>query len=137
LQEDPHALKLYVDGNSYKNPGGAGGYACIARYPDASGLPDESLMFSVGYFESSINRMELAACIHAFEWIAEQGRALGVQRAQLFTDSKYVYDHHKRPETWRKQRWCNRDGRPIENADLWKRFITVSSKVSVRVDWVG
>jgi hypothetical protein len=25
IQEDPHALKLYVDGSFYKNPGGAGG----------------------------------------------------------------------------------------------------------------
>jgi ribonuclease HI len=138
LQEDPHALKLYVDGNSYKNPGGAGGYACVARYPEASGRPDDSLTFSVGYLESSINRMELAACIQAFEWIAEQGRNLGVQRVQLITDSKYVSEHHKRPTTWRKQKWCNREGRPIGNADLWKRYIAVSSKVSVRVDlhWV-
>jgi len=24
---DPHALKLYIDGNCYQNPGGAGAYA--------------------------------------------------------------------------------------------------------------
>ncbi len=83
MLEDPHALKLYVDGSSFKNPGGAGGYACVAQYPEASGLPDETLIFSVGFPESSINRMELGACIHAFEWIAAQGRALGVQRVDL------------------------------------------------------
>jgi len=121
-----------------KNPGGAGGYACVARYPEASNLPDESLIFSTGYHESSINRMELSACIHAFEWIAEQGRTLGVQRVQLFTDSLYVYQNHRRLQTWRKQKWCNHLGRPIDKSDLWKRYLTVSSKVSIRVDvlWV-
>jgi ribonuclease HI len=137
IQEDPHALKLYVDGNSYKNPGGAGGFACIARYPEAFNRPDEEI-FSEGFHESSINRMELSACIRALEWIAEQGRALGVQRVQLITDSSYVHKHHKNPTTWRKQGWRNHLGRPIENSDLWKRYISVSSKTSIRVDvfWV-
>jgi ribonuclease HI len=64
IQEDPHALKLYVDGSSYKNPGGAGGFACVARYPETLNRPDEEL-FSEGYHESSTNRMELHACIRA------------------------------------------------------------------------
>jgi ribonuclease HI len=138
IQEDPHALKLYVDGNSYKNPGGAGGFACVARYPDAFNLPDESLVFSEGYQESSINRMELSTCIRAFEWIAQKGRALGFQRVQLFTDSLYVSEHHRNATAWRKQKWRTQVGRPIENSDLWKRFIAAWSKVSVRVDilWV-
>jgi len=126
-----------VDGSSYKNPGGAGGFACVARYPEDSNRPDEEI-FSEGFHESSINRMELSACIRALEWIAEQGHTLGVQRVQLFTDSRYVYENHKRPSTWRKQGWRNHMGRPIDNSDLWKRYITVSSRVSVRVDvgWV-
>src|ERR1700756_662261 len=113
IQEDPHALKLYVDGNSYKNPGGASGCACVARYPEASNLQDESLVFSEGYRESSINRMELLACIRAFEWIAQKGRTLGVQRVQIVTDSLYVYNNHKNPAIWRKQQWRNHMGRPI------------------------
>jgi ribonuclease HI len=137
IQEDPHALKLYVDGSSYKNPGGAGGFACVARYPEILNRPDEEL-FSEGYHESSINRMELSACIRALEWVAEHGRALGIQRVQLITDSLYVFNNHKSPITWRRQRWCDRLGRPIENPDLWKRYIAVSSNASIRVDvlWV-
>jgi ribonuclease HI len=82
--------------------------------------------------------MELHACIRALEWVAEHGRHLGVQRVQLITDSLYVHKNHKNPTTWRRQRWCNHLGKPIENPDLWKRYISVLSKVSVRVDvlWV-
>jgi hypothetical protein len=48
IQEDPHALKLYVDGSSYNNPVGASDFACIARYPEGSNRPDEEV-FSEGY----------------------------------------------------------------------------------------
>jgi hypothetical protein len=34
MSEDPHALKLYIDGNAYDNPGGAGGFACVAEFPE-------------------------------------------------------------------------------------------------------
>jgi ribonuclease HI len=34
MQPDPHALKLYVDGSALKNPGGPGGIAGIAEFPD-------------------------------------------------------------------------------------------------------
>ena len=122
-----------MDGNSYKNPGGAGGFACIARYPDRLNRPDEEI-FSEGYRESSINRMELLACIRALEWATEHGRALGIQRVQLITDSSYVFNNHKSAITWRRQRWCDRLGRPIDNPDLWKRYIAVASNVSIRVD---
>jgi ribonuclease HI len=39
---------------------------------------------------------------------------------------------------WPKLKWCNRDGRPIENAQLWKELIRVLRKVHKRVDfeWV-
>jgi ribonuclease HI len=62
--------------------------------------------------------MELHACIRALEWVAEQGRGLGVQRVQIITDSLYVHKNHRNPTTWRRQPWCNHLGKPIENPDL-------------------
>src|SRR6266478_8023307 len=35
---------------------------------------------------------------------------------------------------WRRNGWKSLSGRPIENSDLWKRFLTVRSKVSVRTE---
>jgi ribonuclease HI len=131
VSEDPRALKLYIDGSSYKNPGGAGGFACVAEYPEGSDRPDE-IVFEEGYAETNISRMELSACIRAMEYVAEQSRALGVTRVQVITDSLYVYGNYKRPTTWRHDKWCNRYGKPIENADLWKRFLTVQGRLKVR-----
>ena len=30
---DPHALKIYIDGSCFNNPGGNGGFAAIVEYP--------------------------------------------------------------------------------------------------------
>jgi len=107
------------------------------KIPESSGRLDEPLLFSPGFLESTINRMELAACRHAFEWVAEQGNSLDVQRVQIFADSLYVFENHKHATTLRKQKWCNRDGRPVENPDLWKSFIRISANVLERVDIFG
>ena len=66
MSDDPHALKLYIDGNCYKNPGGAGAIACVAKFPESWNRDDE-IIFSKGFHETSNNRMELQACIKAYE----------------------------------------------------------------------
>jgi ribonuclease HI len=133
--DDPHALKLYTDGNCYKNPGGAGAIACVAKFPESWNRGDE-VIFSEGFYETSNNRMELQACIKALEYVAAQGSALGVQRVLIVTDSLYLTNNFKRASTWRAARWCNASGRPLENSDLWKRFLSVQAKVKVRTDIV-
>lgn len=74
------------------------------------------------------------ACIRAFEYAAEHAGELGAQRVIVFTDSQYVYDCHRLAAAWRGNGWQNRDGRPIENVDLWRRFLAVRQGVRVRVD---
>jgi ribonuclease HI len=133
MSEDPHALKLYIDGNAYDNPGGAGGFACVAEFPEAWQRDDE-VVFSKGFHETTNNRMELQACISALKYVGDKGRALGVERVQIVTDSKYVYDGQKMARTWRSQGWKSALGRPIENSDLWKRFLSVRSQTKVRSD---
>jgi len=133
MSNDPYALKLYIDGSCYKNPGGAGAYACIAQFPESWNREDE-LVFQDGFSETSNNRMELSACIRAFEYVAEHGQAFAVERVMIFTDSLYVYDNYKQAGEWRKNDWKNRYGKPIENPDLWKRFLSVRSKVNVRTE---
>jgi len=130
---DPHALKIYIDGSSFKNPGGGSGFAGRAEYPQDWNRPDE-LMFTVGYEQSTNNRMELMACITALEHVCEN--VLGVQRVQIVTDSLYVYDNIPRADHWRRDGWKNRYGRPIENSDLWQRFLSVRRRVKVRTDFV-
>jgi ribonuclease HI len=130
---DPYALKIYIDGSSLKNPGGASGFAGRAEYPDNWNRLDE-VLFSTGYESSTNNRMELLACVTAMEHVRDN--VLGVQRVQIVTDSRYVHDNIPRAERWRHDQWKNQYGRPIENADLWQRFLSVRQKLRIRTDFV-
>ena len=133
MLDDPRALKLYIDGNCYGNPGGAGAIACVAQYPNDWNREDE-LVFEEGFYETTNNRMELSACIRALGYVAEKGTELGVERVLIVTDSLYVFENHKRAATWRANKWTNSAGRPIENSDLWKRFLAVRQRVRLRTE---
>lgn len=133
MSHDPHALKIYIDGSALKNPGGAGGLAAWVEFPIDANKPDE-LLFQEGFHETTNNRMELLACIRAFEYVREHGRALGVERVQIITDSKYVHDCFFIADKWRKNGWRNLDSKPVENRDLWKRLLSIRGKTTVRTE---
>lgn len=133
LIHDPHALKLYIDGNCYDNPGGAGAFACVAVYPDDWNREPEPV-FDEGFHETTNQRMELSACIRAYEYVAENAAILKVSRVIVVTDSMYVYENHRRAAAWRTNDWANAAGRPVENSDLWKKFLSVQSRVRVRTE---
>jgi ribonuclease HI len=130
---DPHALKLFIDGSCFNNPGGNGGFAAWAEYPSDWCRPDERLE-EVGFHETTNQRMELRACIWAHQWIRENGPSLRVSRIQIITDSQYVYKFWRMAERWRQSGWRLVSGRPTENSDLWKEFLSVRSKYRGRVD---
>jgi ribonuclease HI len=69
---DGVALKVYTDGSCLKNPGGPGGAAVIAEYPDHIALPTE-MVSQEGYAHTTNNRMELRACIEGLRFIARRG----------------------------------------------------------------
>jgi ribonuclease HI len=128
MLDDPHALKLYIDGNCYRNPGGAGAIACVCHFPDDWNREDE-IVFDEGFHETTNNRMELRACVEALEYVAKHGRTLGVSRVIIVTDSIYVHEHYQRADEWRANGWKTSSGRPVENPDLWKQFLTARGKV--------
>jgi ribonuclease HI len=130
---DPHSLKIYIDGSALKNPGGAGGLAAWVEFPMDWNRPDEEL-FQEGFQETTNNRMELLACIRAFEYVRKHGRDLRVQRVQIVTDSKYVHDCFFLADKWRKSGWRNLDGKPVENRDLWKRLLSIRSTLALRTE---
>jgi len=133
MPDDPHALKLYIDGNCYRNPGGAGAIACVAQYPDDWNRADE-VVFEEGFHETTNNRMELKACICAHEYVVKHGSSLGVQRVLIVTDSLYVFNNFNRAALWRANKWKNSAGRPMENSDLWKRLLSARQNVRVRTE---
>jgi ribonuclease HI len=87
-----------------------------------------------GFRESTINRMELSACIAAMKWVKEQGIRQSFSRVQIFSDSQYVVNGQRSAQYWQRDGWRNSAGRPILNADLWKEFQSAKSKAGVRID---
>ena len=131
---DPHALHIYTDGSCYKNPGGESGCAAIVEYPEHLQRAEEQTL-DFGCTESSINRMELLACIRALQWIRDNTPWDGVTRVQIVTDSRYVKDNVYRAREWKKNGWRNHHGEPRENSDLWKQLLSAQVKTGIRVDF--
>jgi ribonuclease HI/Tfp pilus assembly protein PilZ len=100
-------------------------------YPDD---PTEHEVIFQGFEESTINRMELSACIAAMVWVREQQIGGRYNRVQVFSDSQYVVNYQFSAPFWQKAKWRTSAGRPIDNADLWKEFLSTKSKTGVRVD---
>jgi len=132
MEPDPHAVQISVDGSCYPNEGRKAGYAGVVVYP--GGETEHSVLFQ-GFQESTINRMELSACIAAMEWIRDEelGRR-GYGRVQIFSDSRYVVDNQFSAPYWQRNKWRNSFGRPVENSDLWKRFVSIKAKSGTRID---
>jgi ribonuclease HI len=70
---DPYALKIFIDGSALKNPGGPGGIAGVAQYPDSWNKADECI-FEIGYLATTNNRMELRALLEALDHTREHYR---------------------------------------------------------------
>lgn len=128
---DPHAVHIWVDGSCFPNEGRRAGYAGVVVYPDT---PEFHEIVFQGFEESTINRMELSACIAAMKWVREEAIGRNYSRVQIFSDSQYVVDGQRSAPYWRKARWCTSDGRPVDNRDLWKEFVAARSRSGVRVD---
>jgi ribonuclease HI len=133
VTHDPYALKLYIDGSALKNPGGSGGFACVAEFPESWSQPDD-VIFQKGFHETTNNRMELCACICALEYVADTVFRIRLERVLIVTDSLYVHKNQNMPSQWRREGWKNRFGKPIENSDLWKRFLSVRGRTRIRTE---
>jgi ribonuclease HI len=77
------------------------------------------------------NQMELMAAIQALETLS---RACAVD---LYTDSTYVQKGMKEwLANWRKRGWKTAAGKPVKNADLWRRLDAAAQRHQVVWHWV-
>jgi ribonuclease HI len=130
---DPYAITVHVDGSAFDNPGGEGGIAGIVEFPDNLKREPETI-FQQGYEETTNQRMELQACIEALEWTRANAQLLGVSRVIIVSDSMYLCEQYRRAQYWKKDNWRNREGRPVDNADLWERILFLIPKLGVRME---
>lgn len=134
MSYDPHALTIHIDGSAYHNPGGSGGIAGIVEFPDKLKREPEEI-FQIGFDSTSNNRMELSACIEALSWARDNFVRYQPGRILIVTDSIYVCENLREAQnTWKSNEWCNSEGRPIENSDLWKLLLSLLTKIGIRVD---
>jgi ribonuclease HI len=119
---DPHAVQISVDGSCFPNEGRKAGFAGIVVYPDDANGGQEIVFQEFG--ESTINRMELSACIAGMEWVRDEAIGRRYTRVQIFSDSQYVVNGQHSAPFWKKGGWRTAAGRPIENSDLWEKFLS-------------
>ena len=119
-------LTAFTDGSSLG--GRRGGVGIKLVYVDPTGVPTEWDVPVAGVKSATNNEMELLAIITAMKEI--QGKRFPSEilaeatRIDIYTDSMYVVDHVGTAiGTWPRTKWMTREGRPVENVELWKDLV--------------
>jgi ribonuclease HI len=118
-------VTIYTDGSSLGNPG-PGGWGAILIWGDAQ------KELSRGYVETTNNRMEIRAVLHALMHLT---RPCAVH---VHTDSRYVCDAiaKKWIQGWIKNGWLTSAKKPVKNRDLWEQLLPLLHKHDVVFHWV-
>jgi ribonuclease HI len=114
-------ISLFTDGAASGNPG-PGGYGVILR----CGKYEKEM--SGGFALTTNNRMELLAVITGLEAIKWEHADVTV-----YTDSAYVVNAVN--NRWLFQ-WESKQFAKKKNPDLWKRFLEIYRKHSVKFVWI-
>lgn len=115
-------VTIYTDGACSK---GYGGWAArLIYYTD-------SLYLTGHEYNTTNNRMEMMAVIKSLEVLTTSCTV------HLYSDSQYVLNGLTTwVNIWRKKKWCNADGAPIKNRDLWEQLYEVKNKHVIKPNWV-
>ena len=133
-----NALNIYTDGSSLGSPR-TGGIGVRFVLVDSSGEEQITNFEFTGYKNATNNQMELHACVVAIKEAAKLDLPSYVTTVQIYTDSQYVCDNYKKAMfEWPQSRWLSRSGRPVLNADLWKKLIKGIKGMRMKVEfrWV-
>ena len=120
-------LFAYTDGACSGNPG-PGGWGSLLIARDGDTVVKERELCG-GEADTTNNRMELLAAIHALEAL-DRASAITV-----ITDSAYVKDGiTKWIHGWKRNGWKKKGG--LKNVDLWQRLDAAAARHQVRWEWV-
>lgn len=122
-------LFAYTDGACSGNPG-PGGWGVLLRACDGETVLKEREL-SGGEPETTNNRMELLAAIHALETLER------ASRITIVTDSAYV----KNGVTswihgWKRNGWKTSNKKAVKNVELWQRLDEARAHHDVTWEWV-
>ena len=122
-------LFAYTDGACSGNPG-PGGWGVLLRAMNGDTIAKERELQG-GEADTTNNRMELLAAIHALEALERSSTITVV------TDSAYV----KNGVTswifgWKRNGWKTSSKKPVKNVELWQRLDIAQERHSVEWKWV-
>jgi ribonuclease HI len=142
---DEGALSVFVDGSMLAGPR-RGGIGIRFVYTDELGHETPWDSPQTGVEGASIQQMELLAVITALEEMQQRRfpaeLLVTATKVVIYSDSRYVVDNvGTAMHVWPKQKWMTRDGRPVQNAELWKRLVRELGKLSrikrVDIKWAA
>ena len=120
---------VYTDGSCY-NRDGSGGWGFVV-------LKNHKIVFRKNgqATDTTSNQMEMQAVLEALRYI--HGHHKFVHRIIIRSDSSYVVNGmndwiHK----WALRGWCNSNGDPIKNIDIWKELRDIRTRCLTYVQWV-
>lgn len=133
-----NAINIYTDGSSFSRPraGGIGIRLVIVNSLGQEEFEDISLP---GYAGATNNQMELHACMDGIKKAMRHPAFGNFSRIVIHSDSQYVVDNYKRALfSWSKNKWRNPQGKPVDNALLWKELLKTVRTCRKRVEfyWV-
>jgi ribonuclease HI len=115
---------IHTDGACSGNPG-PGGWGAVLH----AGSNEKELWG--GELQTTNNRMELMAAIHALEALTKPCRV------ELHTDSQYVQKGITEwVRGWKARGWKTADKSPVKNRDLWEALDAAAAKHDLRWHWV-
>jgi ribonuclease HI len=117
-------VSIWTDGACSGNPGPGGWGAILVAGPYEKEI-------SGGEAETTNNRMELLAAIHALEALTRPCVA------ELHTDSNYLKGGITTwMAGWKRNGWRTADKKPVKNVDLWERLDAVAGRHTIEWHWV-
>jgi len=115
---------IHTDGACRGNPG-PGGWGAVLEH---RGRERELYGYEA---ETTNNRMELMAAIHALEALKRPCRV------RMVTDSEYVMKGVTEwMPGWKRRGWKTSARKPVRNLDLWQRLDAALARHDVEWEWV-
>lgn len=122
-------LFAYTDGACSGNPGPGGWGALLIARDGEQVLKQREL--KGGAADTTNNRMELLAAIHALEALDRSSTVT------MITDSAYVKGGITQwMFGWKENGWKTATRKPVKNEDLWRRLDTATQRHAVTWTWV-
>lgn len=128
---------IYTDGSQKPKPR-RGGIGMVFCWTNEDGHEEEHLESPPGYLGVTIPQMELKAVIEALKLLMRNPPVVPThlyRKVRIYSDAEYVVKYHDSAKfQWSRNRWRNRDGKPVENAELWRELLRLEKRLGLRVE---